>query len=41
MDTTAIVTSITEAGTAAGTIGLAVLVMLVGIAAYKWVRRAL
>jgi len=41
MDTTDIVSAITDAGSAAGTIGLAVLVMLVGIAAYKWVRRAL
>lgn len=40
MDTTAIVQAVTDAGTAAGVIGAAILAMLVGIKAYKWVRRA-
>ncbi|OOZ21380.1 hypothetical protein BOW31_12735 [Solemya velum gill symbiont] len=31
----------TDAATAGGAIGAAVLVMLVGLKAYKWVRRAL
>lgn len=39
--TTAIETAITDAGTAAGVIGLAVVVMLVGIKVYKWIRRAM
>ena len=41
MDTTAVTTAITDAATAAGVVGAAVLVLLVGIKAYKWVRRAL
>ncbi|WP_078463203.1 major capsid protein [Solemya velum gill symbiont] len=41
METTAVTTAITDAATAGGAIGAAVLVMLVGLKAYKWVRRAL
>lgn len=41
MDTTAVTTAITDASTAIGTVGAAVLVMFVGIKVYKWVRRAL
>lgn len=36
----AVTTAITTAGTDAGVIGAAVLVVLVGIAAFKWMRRA-
>lgn len=41
MVTTDIETAITAAGVAGGVIGLAVLVMKVGIKAYKWVRAAM
>jgi hypothetical protein len=34
-------TPITSAGTDAATVGAAVLAVLVGIAAFKWIRRAL
>ncbi len=37
----AVTTAITSAGTDAAVIGAAVLVVLVGIKAFKWVRRAL
>ena len=40
-DTTAITAAITDAGTAGATIGAAVVVMLVGIKVFKWIRRAL
>ena len=36
-----VTTAITDAGTDAATIGGAVLVVIVGIAAFKWLRRAL
>jgi len=41
MDTTALVAAIGDVSLAAGVIGAAVLVMLVGMKAYKWVRRAM
>lgn len=41
VDVSAITDAVTEAGTAGATIGAAVLVMLVGIKLFKWVRRAL
>ncbi|MCB1561413.1 MAG: phage coat protein [Xanthomonadales bacterium] len=41
MDVSAIVTAIGDVGTAGASIGAAVLLGLVGIAVYKWVRRAL
>jgi len=41
MDTATVTTAITEAATAVGVIGAAVLVVVVGIKAYKWVARAL
>lgn len=37
----AVTTAITGAGTDAATVGAAVLVVIVGIKAFKWVRRAL
>ncbi|ADQ27589.1 hypothetical protein HI806_10370 [Ralstonia solanacearum] len=39
IDLTAVTTAIGDAGTAVGTIGSAVLVVIVGIAVYMWVRR--
>lgn len=41
IDTAAITGAIADAGTAAGTVGAAVLVMVVGIKVYKWMRTAL
>lgn len=41
MDTTAVVTAIQAAGTAAAALGAAVLIVLAGIRAYKWVRGAM
>lgn len=41
IDTTAVTGAITDAATAVGVIGSAVLVVIVGIAAYKWLRRAI
>lgn len=41
IDTTAITTAIGDAGTAAGLVGAAVLVMVVGIKVYKWIRGAM
>lgn len=41
IDTSGVVATVTEGGTAGGVIGAAVLTMLVGIAAYKWIRKAL
>lgn len=37
----AVLTAITEAGTNAGIMGAAVLVVIVGIRAFKWLRKAL
>jgi len=39
--TTDITAAITDASTAIGVVGLAVLVMIVGAKVFKWVRRAL
>lgn len=36
-----VTTAITTAGTDAATVGAAVLVVIVGIAAFKWIRKAL
>jgi len=41
LDVSSVTTAITDAGTAGATVGLAVLVMIVGIKLFKWVRRAL
>jgi len=41
VDTTAITTAIGDAATAAGVVGAAVLVMIVGIKVYKWIRGAM
>jgi hypothetical protein len=41
VDTSGVVLAITEAGTAAAAVGAAVLVMIVGIKVYKWVRGAM
>ncbi len=41
IDTTAVTGAITEAGTAVGVIGAAILVLTVGIKVYKWMQRAL
>ena len=41
VDVTAVVTEITAAATPIGAIGAAVLIVLVGIKGYKWVRRAM
>jgi hypothetical protein len=41
VDTTAITTAIGDAGTAAAVVGAAVLVMIVGIKVYKWIRGAM
>ena len=40
MDVTAVVTAIEAAGTAAALVGAAVLIVIVGIRAYKWLRGA-
>jgi hypothetical protein len=39
IDVSTATTAITDAGTAAGVIGLAVLVMLIGVKAWHWIRR--
>jgi hypothetical protein len=41
VDITSVSAGVTDATTAVGTIGLAVLGIFIGIKAYKWVRRAL
>lgn len=41
MDTTGITTALTDAGTAVGVVGAAVLIVYVGIKAFKMVRGAL
>ena len=41
VDTTGVVSAIGEAGVAAAAVGAAVLVMIVGIKVYKWVRGAM
>ncbi len=41
VDVTAVTTAVGDAGTAAGTVGAAVLVMVVGIKVFKWIRQAL
>lgn len=41
MDTTSVTSALTDAGTAGGVIGAAVLVLVVGIKSYKYVRMAL
>lgn len=41
IDVSDITAAITEAGTAGATVGAAVVVMIVGIKVFKWLRRAL
>lgn len=41
VDVTSVTTAIADAGTAAATVGAAVLVMVVGIKVYKWIRGAM
>jgi len=41
IDVTGVTTALTDAGTAVATVGVAVLVVIVGVAAYKFIRRAL
>lgn len=41
IDVTSVTTALTDASTAIGTVGAAVLVVIVGVAAYKYIRRAL
>lgn len=41
VDVTSVTTAISDAGTAAATVGAAVLVMVVGIKVYKWIRGAM
>jgi len=41
LDTSSITTAISDASTAIGVIGLAVIVMIVGAKVFKWLRRAL
>lgn len=41
IDVTAVTSAIGDAGTAAATVGAAVLVMIVGIKVYKWIRGAM
>lgn len=41
IDTTGVETAIGEAATSVATIGAAVVLVMVGIAVYKWIRRAL
>jgi len=41
IDVTSVTTALTDAGTAVATVGAAVLVVIVGVAAYKYIRRAL
>ncbi|CAM4114185.1 major capsid protein [Stenotrophomonas lactitubi] len=41
VDVAGVVSAIEQAGTAVGDIGKAVILIFVGIAVYKWVRRAL
>lgn len=41
IDTAGVESAISEAATAVATIGAAVVLVMVGIAVYKWIRRAL
>ena len=41
VDTTAVISALTDAGTAAAVVGGAVLVVLVGIKAFKYIRSAM
>lgn len=41
VDVTSVTSAIGDAGTAAATVGAAVLVMVVGIKVYKWIRGAM
>ena len=41
VDTTAITTGVTDAATAVGVIGAAVVLVVLGIKTYKWVNRSL
>jgi hypothetical protein len=41
VDTASVTASITEAGSAVGVVGAAVLVVMVGVKVFKWVARAL
>jgi len=41
VDVTGVTSAIGDAGTAAATVGAAVLVMVVGIKVYKWIRGAM
>lgn len=41
IDVTSVTSAIGDAGTAAATVGAAVLVMVVGIKVYKWIRGAM
>jgi hypothetical protein len=41
LDITAVTSAVTEAATAVGTIGAAVLVLMVGAKVYKWIRAAM
>jgi len=41
VDVTSVTSAISDAGTAAATVGAAVLVMVVGIKVYKWIRGAM
>lgn len=41
IDVTSVTTALTDAGAAVATVGAAVLVVIVGVAAYKYIRRAL
>lgn len=41
VETTAITTAISDAGAAGAVVGSAVIVMIVGIKVFKWIRRAL
>lgn len=41
LDTAGVTTALTDAGTAAGVVGAAVLVVIVGIKAFKYIRSAM
>jgi hypothetical protein len=41
IDTAGVTTALTDAGTAAGTVGAAVLVVVVGIKAFKYIKSAM
>lgn len=41
IDTTGVTSALTDAGTAAGVVGAAVLIVLIGIKAFKFIRSAL